>query len=347
MQVTETLSDGLKRGYTVVVPAADIESKRAKRIAELSRDLRLPGFRPGKVPANLVRKRYGGAVTAEVLEASVNDATTAGAGRSRLALGRPAEGRGHHAWTRRATLNSRSNLSCCPTSPCPSSATSQLTRLKSEPSPETVDRALGEIAQRQRVAASRSTEERAAERWRHWSPSTTPGTIDGDGLSPAARGRTWMWRSVAPASCPASPNRSRACAPARPAPSQVTFPADYTATELAGKDAQLRNHREGALKRSVRCRRWTMPWRPRCSDSRGLDADPQAHHPAGAARIRPALPPADQAAAARRAGRARPLPGARQGMVDAEFSQIWERLEADRKAGQAWMPTTRPRTTTR
>ena len=75
MQVTETLSDGLRRGFTVVVPVADIESKRSKRLAELSRTLRLPGFRPGKVPANLVRKRFGGAVTAEVVEESVNDAT--------------------------------------------------------------------------------------------------------------------------------------------------------------------------------------------------------------------------------------------------------------------------------
>ena len=48
MQVTETLSDGLKRGYSVVVPAADIESRRSKRLAELGRTLRLPGFRPGQ-----------------------------------------------------------------------------------------------------------------------------------------------------------------------------------------------------------------------------------------------------------------------------------------------------------
>ena len=75
MQVTETLSEGLKRGFTIVVPAADIEQRRTARLTDLGRTLRLPGFRPGKVPLPVVRQRYGTAVTAEVLEESVNRAT--------------------------------------------------------------------------------------------------------------------------------------------------------------------------------------------------------------------------------------------------------------------------------
>src|SRR3984957_14275983 len=75
MQVTETLSEGLKRGYTIVVPAADIETRRNARLTDLGRTLRLPGFRPGKVPLPVVRQRYGSAVTAEVMEESVNEAT--------------------------------------------------------------------------------------------------------------------------------------------------------------------------------------------------------------------------------------------------------------------------------
>jgi trigger factor len=75
MQVTETLSEGLKRGYTVVVPETEISSKREKRLAELGKTMQLPGFRPGKVPMSMVRKRYGDAVTAEVVEGAVNDAS--------------------------------------------------------------------------------------------------------------------------------------------------------------------------------------------------------------------------------------------------------------------------------
>jgi trigger factor len=75
MQVTETLSDGLKRGFTVVVPEPELAAKREKRLAELSKTMQMPGFRPGKVPMSMVRKRYGDAVAAEVLEATVNDAS--------------------------------------------------------------------------------------------------------------------------------------------------------------------------------------------------------------------------------------------------------------------------------
>ena len=75
MQVTETLSDGLKRGFTVVVPEPEIAGKREKRLAELGKTMQLPGFRPGKVPLSLVRKRYGDAVLAEIVEGAVNDAS--------------------------------------------------------------------------------------------------------------------------------------------------------------------------------------------------------------------------------------------------------------------------------
>jgi len=77
MQVTETLSEGLKRGYTVVVPETELAGKREKRLAELGKTMQLPGFRPGKVPMSMVRKRFGDAVSAEVIEGAVNEASDA------------------------------------------------------------------------------------------------------------------------------------------------------------------------------------------------------------------------------------------------------------------------------
>ena len=74
MQVTEKSSEGLKRAFAVVLPAADITARREARLAEIGKDLRLPGFRPGKVPAKIVAQRYGQAVMGEVLERSLDDA---------------------------------------------------------------------------------------------------------------------------------------------------------------------------------------------------------------------------------------------------------------------------------
>ncbi|MGM0562036.1 MAG: trigger factor [Pseudomonadota bacterium] len=75
MQVTETSADGLKREYKVVLSAADIEEKVQARLEQLKDEVKLPGFRPGKVPESLLRKRYGQAVMGEVLEKAVNDSS--------------------------------------------------------------------------------------------------------------------------------------------------------------------------------------------------------------------------------------------------------------------------------
>ncbi len=75
MQVTETLAEGLKRAYTVVVPGPEVESRRAARFADLGKTVRLAGFRPGKVPLPVLRQRFGSAVTAEVIEQTVSDTT--------------------------------------------------------------------------------------------------------------------------------------------------------------------------------------------------------------------------------------------------------------------------------
>ena len=68
MQVTETSAVGLKREFTITVPANELEDRISRRLGEIGRSVRIPGFRPGKVPLPLLRKRYGPAVRHEVLE---------------------------------------------------------------------------------------------------------------------------------------------------------------------------------------------------------------------------------------------------------------------------------------
>jgi trigger factor len=73
MQVKETSADGLKRAYDVVVEAAEIEQRVDKRLDELKKTIKMPGFRPGKVPVTLLKKQYGRSVMGEVLEQAVNE----------------------------------------------------------------------------------------------------------------------------------------------------------------------------------------------------------------------------------------------------------------------------------
>ena len=77
MQVIEKPADGLKRSFNVVVPTAAIEEKVSTRLTEVGQQVRLPGFRPGKVPMNLLKKRFGESVRGEVLEKTVDESTQA------------------------------------------------------------------------------------------------------------------------------------------------------------------------------------------------------------------------------------------------------------------------------
>jgi trigger factor len=74
MQVTETLSQGLKREYRVVVTAHDLDDKVNARLDEIKGTVRINGFRPGKVPVGHLKRIYGKSVMAETIEATVRDA---------------------------------------------------------------------------------------------------------------------------------------------------------------------------------------------------------------------------------------------------------------------------------
>lgn len=75
MQVVEKSAEGLLRDFTVTVDASDIEARIEARLTEVGRDIRLPGFRPGKAPLKVLKQRFGDSVRGEVLEAAVRDSS--------------------------------------------------------------------------------------------------------------------------------------------------------------------------------------------------------------------------------------------------------------------------------
>jgi trigger factor len=76
MQVTELSAQGLLREYKIVVPAATLADKVNTRLTELAKTAQLPGFRPGKVPTALLKKQFGPALYGEALEQSIQDGAT-------------------------------------------------------------------------------------------------------------------------------------------------------------------------------------------------------------------------------------------------------------------------------
>ncbi|HEX8839254.1 MAG TPA: trigger factor [Sphingomicrobium sp.] len=73
MKTVETENQGLKRGFMLTIPAADIEARVEQEVKRLAPQIRMPGFRPGKVPANLIRKMHGESLRGDALQGAVQD----------------------------------------------------------------------------------------------------------------------------------------------------------------------------------------------------------------------------------------------------------------------------------
>lgn len=73
MQITETSASGLSREFKVVIPASDLDARVNTKLTEIGKTVRMPGFRPGKVPMPMLKQRYGQSVLGEVVEGAVND----------------------------------------------------------------------------------------------------------------------------------------------------------------------------------------------------------------------------------------------------------------------------------
>jgi trigger factor len=326
MQVTETLSEGLKRGWTVVVPTADIEGRRSKRLAELAKTVNLPGFRPGKVPMPVVKTRFGTAVMSEVLEESVNDATrTLLTERNMRAATEPkvevvtlGEGK---------DLEFKIELELMPDITMPDFAAIELTRLKAEPAPEALDKAVAEIAARQKDLVD--VEEAR--------PAATGDVLSVDFLGKvdgvAFEGGTGTDMDVEIGGSGFIPGFSEQMVGMSVGETKVidvTFPEEYGAKELAGKAATF----------DITAKKLKQAVVPAVDDElakklgfdtldevRKLISQQIQREYDQLSRLRIKRQLLDALAAAC----AFPVP---EGMLNAEFEQIWQRLEAERKEGR-------------
>ena len=73
MKITETLNEGLNRSYEILLTAAEIDEKAAAKLTEIAGTASIPGFRPGKVPMSVVKGRFGEQVKGDVIRTSLDD----------------------------------------------------------------------------------------------------------------------------------------------------------------------------------------------------------------------------------------------------------------------------------
>jgi trigger factor len=233
MEIKETSTDGLKREFKVVIPATDIELRVTNRLSEIGRTVRLPGFRPGKVPMTVLKKRYGPAVMGEVLERTVND-TSGEALRTqnlRPALQPKVE---IVAFTEGADLEYKLAVEVLPDIQPMDFGSLTLERLRPEVPEADVIAALERIAHQQRKS---EVVERGAEK-SDVAVIDFKGTVDGKEFSGGAA-EGYSLEIGSGSFIPGFEDQVIGAKAGETRTVTVTFPADYGAADLAGKAASF------------------------------------------------------------------------------------------------------------
>ncbi|QHI95695.1 trigger factor [Aristophania vespae] len=327
MQVKPTLNEGLKRAFTVVVPSADLQARKDARLKELAKEIRLPGFRPGKVPTTVVKQRYSESVQAEIVEKLVQDSVTNLLEEQKL---RPAtqpkvdiaKNGGENE-----DLEFSVEMEILPEFEVPELTGLSLTRLTSKVSDEQIEKSVNEIARRNRKFETLD-EKRPAVKGDVLCVDFL-GKVDGvpfdggkaDDVNVEIGGEGFI---------PGFAEQMEGLAPGEERTITVTFPENYQAAELAGKEATF-DIKAKELKKAID---------PEINDefakTLGLESVEQLrkilteqvegeYSQLSRMRIKRELLDilADKVDFE--------VPSS---LVDAEFAQIWARIEEERKAGR-------------
>ncbi len=243
MQVTETLSEGLKREFKVVVPAAELDAKVNVRLDELKGRVRLDGFRPGKVPVSHLRRVYGRSAMAEVIEATVRDTNNQIVSEHGFKLAAepkvtlPEEKDAiEELIAGKRDLDYTMAVEILPPIALTDFKTIKLTRLVSDVADAEVDEALTRITEQNKPFSPKAEGEKAAKDDRV--VISYAGTIDGEPFE----GGTGDDASVLIGSntfIPGFEDQLIGIAAGETRTLKVKFPEHYQAEHLAGKDAEF------------------------------------------------------------------------------------------------------------
>jgi len=328
MQITETSADGLKRELQIVIPGSEIEAQVQSKLQELGRTLRIPGFRPGKVPVAVIKQRYGAAVRDEVRQKVITDGAREAISQRGL---RPAfqpdvridsEAEG-------SDLTFSLLLEVLPEFEPIDFATLSLERLVAEVADEAVDEAVVRLAET--LAGDQELAEPRPAANGDLLVLDFDGSVDGESL-PGMKAEGHRLELGKGTLIPGFEEQLVGAAAGEARTVNVTFPADYGHDRLAGKDAVFQ-----VVVKEIREKKATTI-DDAFAESIGM--------PGGLSALKTAIKDRiskDYSALARTRLKGKlldrlaethdfPVPP---GMVEAEFETIWQRLQEELKNGSA------------
>jgi trigger factor len=331
MQIVEKSGEGLSRVYGVTVPVADLNERLEARIVEITPQLNIKGFRPGKVPAAHVRRLHGKALMAEVVEQTISETTQKVLADNNL---RPAaepdlkpEGDIAQVIEGKADLAYELAVEIMPDFEPTDLSKIALTRPVYEPTEAEVDEAVEELAKQNRTYEPRTGKSQKAKDGDQVLIDFV-GRIDGEAFEGGSAADTELTLG----SGQFIPGFEEQLVGAKPGDEvivKVAFPADYQAANLAGKDAEF----------TTQVKEVRAPVEAKADDAMAerlgiesleklkelLKSNLEAQY-AGASRFklkRALLDVLDEK-------HDFPLPPK---MVEAEFAAIWQQVQADKERG--------------
>ncbi|MAL24703.1 MAG: trigger factor [Croceicoccus sp.] len=320
MQISETKNDGLARAYTVKIPAGEIADKVSAEIKKIAPQVRMPGFRPGKVPANLVKKMHGEAIHADVLNKTVRESVDKVMAEHKLRPAmQPAVSLGED-YEEGKDAEVSIELEILPAIETPDTDGLKLERLVVPVSDEAVDEAVAKFAEGQKSFEDAKKTHKAGEGDQLIIDFV--GKLDGEEFE-GGKAEDAPLEIGAGRFIPGFEEQLTGVKTGEEKTITVTFPEDYPAAHLAGKEAQF----------DITVKAVKVPGETKIDDEfakslglEGLDKLKELlkaqleQETAGLTRTQMKRQLLDALAA----GHDFPVPGQ---MVDAEFEQIWQQLQ--------------------
>ena len=238
MQITQTVSEDLRRQFTVTVPASELDSRVTQRLEEMKPRVNLKGFRPGKAPVSFLKKQFGRSLMGEVVEQAVNEGSQKAISDNQLkpALQPRIEPVGdvQDVVDGKADLQFTVTVDLMPDFETADVSKLEVERLTADVTDADVDEALERIAQQSRSYAARPEGEPARK------DDTVlidfVGSIDGTEFE-GGKGSDFNLTLGSGQFIPGFEDQLIGAKAGDQVDVKVTFPAEYHAAELAGKDA--------------------------------------------------------------------------------------------------------------
>ncbi len=236
IKTVETETEGLKRAFMLTIPAQDIEARVDQEIKRIAPQVRMPGFRPGKVPPNLIKKMHGEALQQEALSSAVQQGVQSLLAERKIRPAMQPEVELGEGYAHGKDAEVKVRLEALPDVPKPEIAGLALERLTVEADDKAVDEQIANLARSQKNWKPAAKAHKAARG--DLVVMDYVGTVDGEEFA----GGTGEGMSVEIGSGSLIPGFEEGLVGVKAGDERtvnVTFPEDYPADSLKGRQAEF------------------------------------------------------------------------------------------------------------